>query len=351
MSLSNQYSSVNEGLNHCKDKEEFLFKKMASKGSCVGIVGSGFIGRSWSMLFASVGYTVKLFDVDPSKIDEALNDIEQQLKRLEDTGYLRGSLTAVQQLNLITKCATLEECVSDSIHIQECVFENVDLKKKVFKELDALASNDVVLCSSTSCFPASSFSEDLMHRSQVIVGHPVNPPYYVPLVELVPAPWTDSSVLERTKRLMIEIGQKPVILKKEIAGFALNRIQYALLNESWRLVKNGVMSLEDVDTSISEGLGMRYAFMGPLETCHLNANGMLDYCKRYGEGIYEVSKTFGANPRMEGELAGYVHEEMCKLSPVENIVERRKWRDTRLTALAKMKRILDQEHACENKVA
>lgn len=323
---------------------------MASKGN-IGIVGSGFIGRGWAMLFASVGYGVKLYDVESSKIDNALEDIKGQLQKLEDTGYLRGNLTAAQQFSLISKCLSLEECVKDSIHIQECVFEDLDLKKKVFKDLDSVASTGVVLCSSTSCFPASSFSGDLVHKSQVIVGHPVNPPYYVPLVELVPAPWTDPSVLTRTKNLMIEIGQKPVVLKKEVPGFALNRIQYALIDECWRMVKNGIMSVEDVDTSMCEGLGLRYAFIGPLETCHLNANGMLDYCKKYGEGIHKVSNTFGPTPRMKGEIAEFVNKEICKFSPLETIAERRKWRDARLTALDKMKRILDQDNAAEDKIA
>ncbi|KAF8778636.1 Lambda-crystallin like protein [Argiope bruennichi] len=281
---------------------------MAGKGK-VGIVGSGFIGRGWAMLFASVGYEVKLFDVESSKIDDALADIKLQLNKLEESGYLRGNLSATEQFHLISKCETLKECVEGSIHVQECVFENVDLKKKVFKDMDPFASNDVVLCSSTSCFPASSFSEDLVHRSQVIVGHPVNPPYYVPLVEIVPAPWTDPDVVTRTKNLMIDIGQKPVVLNKEVPGFALNRVQYALLNECWRMYRDG----------------------------------MLDYCNRYGQGIYKVSDTFGPNPRMEGELAEKVHEEICKISPLEKLAERRQWRDARLTALAHMKRILNEQ--------
>ncbi|KFM70387.1 Lambda-crystallin-like protein, partial [Stegodyphus mimosarum] len=276
------------------------------------------------MLFASVGYNVGVYDVDPSRIDDALVDIKQQLEKLEKTGYLRGTLTADEQYNLISKCNNLSDCVSESIHVQECVFENIDLKRKVFKDLDAVASDKVVLCSSTSCFPASSFSEDLVHRAQVIVGHPVNPPYYVPLVEIVPAPWTDPSIVTRTKDLMTEIGQKPVILKKEVPGFALNRIQYALIDECWRIVQDDIMSLEDVDTSMCEGLGLRYAFIGPLETCHLNADGLLDYCKRYGEGIYKVSQTFGPNPKMKGEAAERVHEMICKLSPLEKLAERRK---------------------------
>ncbi|GIY00204.1 lambda-crystallin homolog [Caerostris darwini] len=315
---------------------------MASKGK-VGIVGSGFIGRGWAMLFASVGYEVKLFDVESSKIDDALADIQMQLNKLEETGYLRGHLSAAEQFSLISKCDTLKQCVSDSIHVQECVFENVDLKRKVFQEMDAFASNDVVLCSSTSCFPASSFSEDLVHKSQVIVGHPVNPPYYVPLVEVVPAPWTDPSVVIRTKNLMTDIGQRPVVLNKEVPGFAVNRVQYALLDECWRMVRDGIMSVEDIDTSMKEGLGLRYAFIGPLETCHLNADGMLDYCNRYGQGINKVSETFGPNPRMEGELAEKVNEEICKISPVEKLAERRCWREARLTALAHLKKILKEQ--------
>lgn len=313
---------------------------MAQKGK-VGIVGSGFIGRGWAMLFASVGYNVSVYDVEPSKVEEAIDDIKLQLKKLEDTGLLRGKLTAEEQYSLISKSSSLSDCVQNCLHVQECVFENLDLKKTVFKQLDEIASDTVVLCSSTSCFPASSFSEDLKHRSQVIVGHPVNPPYYVPLVEIVPAPWTDPVVVSRTRELMTEIGQKPVTLKKEIPGFALNRIQYALIDECWRLVMDDFMSVEDVNTSMCEGLGLRYAFIGPLETCHLNAEGMLDYCSRYGTGIYNVSQTFGPNPHMEGELAKSMHDEVCKISPMEKMAERRRWRDAHLAALSKMKRDLD----------
>nr|XP_042913098.1 lambda-crystallin homolog [Parasteatoda tepidariorum] len=208
--------------------------KMSVKGK-VGIVGSGFIGRGWAMLFASTGYSVGIYDVESFKVDEALADIKIQLQKLKELGYLRGKLSETEQFNLIHKCNTLEECVSGSIHVQECVFENVELKKKVFKDMDKYVSKNGVLCSSTSCFPASSFTDELVHRSQVVVGHPVNPPYYVPLVEIVPAPWTDPDVVYKTKALMTEIGQKPVILKKEVPGFAVNRIQYALINECYRM--------------------------------------------------------------------------------------------------------------------
>ncbi|GBM86198.1 Lambda-crystallin [Araneus ventricosus] len=139
---------------------------------------------------------------------------------------------------------------------------------------------------------------------------------------------------------MREIGQKPVIVKKEIYGFAINRMQYAIINECWRLVQDGVMSVEDIDAVMSEGLGMRYAFLGPFETCQLNADGMMDYCKRYANGIFNVSETFGPVPKMEGEVAEEIHGQLCEKIPLHSLDVQRKWRDERLACLARLKKTL-----------
>ncbi len=176
------------------------------------------------------------------------------------------------------------------------------------------------------------------HRAQFIVGHPVNPPYFVPLVEIIPSPWTEPSVLERTRRLLTAVGQKPVVLKREIEGFIVNRVQYAILNECYRLIADDVISVEDVDTVMSEGLGMRYAFMGPWETAHLNAAGMEEYFAKYSKGIYDVSATMGPPPKMEGATARLITEELTRAIPVEKLEERRKWRDQRLIALSQLKK-------------
>lgn len=308
-----------------------------AKSEKIGVIGSGFIGRSWAMLFASAGYSVSLYDIDSNQVQSALEIIKGELKRLESNGLLRGKLSGEEQFKLISPSKTLRETIQNAKYVQECVFERIDLKKSVFEDLDEIADDNVILASSTSCFPASKFSENLKHRAQVVVAHPVNPPYYVPLVEIVSAPWTDPSTVTVTKNIMIEIGQKPVILHKEIVGFALNRIQYAILNECWRIVQNGVMSVEDIDTVMSEGLGMRYAFIGPLETAHLNANGFLDYCDRYADGIFNVSETFGPNPRMEGRLSEKIHEDLCKITPLDKLPDKRAWRDENLAILSKLK--------------
>ena len=174
---------------------------------------------------------------------------------------------------LISGAKTVKECVEGAFYIQECVPELLPLKQKVFQEIDEFAGDETILASSTSCILPSLFTENLKHRAQAIVAHPVNPPFYVPLVELVPAPWTSKDIAIKARKVMEELGQKPVSLSRELPGFALNRIQYAILNECWHLVKEGVLNVADIDTVMTDGLGPRYAFLGPLETAHLNAEG------------------------------------------------------------------------------
>ncbi|XP_048454028.1 lambda-crystallin homolog isoform X2 [Rhincodon typus] len=273
-----------------------------SKRGSILIVGSGIVGRSWAMLFASAGYRVVLYDTVQQQVTSAIENIRQQLTELERTGRLRGTFKPEEQMMLITASNDLAQAVEGAIHIQECIPENLELKRKVFHDLDKLMNDNVILSSSTSCLLPSKLFTGLKHVKQCIVAHPVNPTYYVPLVELVPHPETHSAVMEQTYALMKDIGQSPVKLNKEIDGFVLNRIQYAIIGESWRLVHDGVLSPEDVDLVMSAGLGMRYAFMGPFETIHLNAEGLKSYCERYAVGMKRVLSSFGPVPEFSGEV-------------------------------------------------
>jgi len=293
------------------------------------------------MLFCGAGYNVYMYDVSQELVSKALEDISHQLSELEASNMLRGSLSASEQLALIQSSETMKDCVEGAFYVQECVPENLELKIKIFSDIDQLVGDDTILASSTSCILPSLFSETLKHRSQVIVAHPVNPPFYVPLVELVPAPWTSADVANKARKVMEEIGQKPVSLSRELPGFALNRIQYAILNECWHLVKEDILSVADVDTVMSQGLGPRYAFMGPLETAHLNAEGMENYSQRYSDGIYKVSKTLGEVARFEGAIMEKVNNQMCDIIPLEQLAERRDWRNARLASLAKLKKEMD----------
>ncbi|CAH3170885.1 unnamed protein product [Porites evermanni] len=369
----------------------------SNKGK-VAIIGSGLIGRCWSVLFSSAGYNVALYDTVASQLSTALTSIEAQLCDMESKGLMRvDGMTAQKALQLVSSFDDLQKAVDGALYVQECTPENVDLKKKVFANLDSFVTSDkTILASSTSCLVPSKFTESLTHRKQCIVAHPVitvsfipggggdlvkscvstcypepskltrngyilrdllsqynpqknpnygiNPPYYVPLVEIVPAPWTDSDVVDRTVALMKEIGQAPVVTKKEVNGFIFNRLQYAIIMEAWRLVEDGVCSPEDVETTITEGLGLRYSLIGPFETMQLNANGIRDYCERYGANIKHVCEEQGGPRSLSGETLDKLEKELNQTMPLEQLNERRSLRDKRLAALAIHRQHEDKEN-------
>ncbi|RUS78411.1 hypothetical protein EGW08_013825 [Elysia chlorotica] len=320
-----------------------------SKGK-IGVIGSGLIGRSYTMLFISAGYNVTLFDILAEQTHAAKKDIWDQLKALEKQNLLRGTLTPEKQFELIATTESLEECVRGAFFVQECVPERLEIKRNVWAKVDKMVDPSVIMSSSTSALLPSAISEGLANKNRFIVSHPTNPPFYAPATEVVPASWTDEDVKEKTIALLKEVGQIPVVLNREIKGFVLNRIQYAIMGECYRLIRDGIVSPEDVDTIMSQGLGMRYAFMGPWETAYLNATGMMHYGEAYSDMIFNIQQDFGPPERMEGPTLEYINESMRKLAgPEEDIQERRRWRDRRLTALAKLKKDMDKADAEDSK--
>lgn len=305
------------------------------------MVGSGLIGRSWAMVFLSGEYKVKIYDNKPGQASGAITEIRKQLEELQQSKMLRGNLSAAEQTSLLSSHDDLQQALQDAFFVQECVFEDLEAKQTVFQEVESLVKESVILSSSTSCLMPSNVFSRVQNRTRCIISHPVNPPYYVRLVELVPHPETLPAVMDVAFSLMTDVGQAPVRLRKEIDGFALNRVQYAIIAESWRLVQDGVISVKDIDLVMSEGLGMRYAFIGPIETMHLNApEGMEDYLQRYSEGIKRVLKSFGPVPEFSGDAAARITEEICELIPAdqEHLTARRERRDQLLMGLAKLKK-------------
>ena len=297
----------------------------------IAVVGAGLIGRAWSIVFARAGFDVALWDPVPQAIDAARDFIAERLPELRDAGLLADDPAIVSAR--VHPAASLADAVQDAAHVQENGPENVADKQRIFIELDLLANADTVLASSTSGIPASAFTEGLTGRSRCLVAHPVNPPYLIPLVELCPAPWTDPTVTERTRALMTQAGQVPATVRHEMEGFALNRLQGALLAEAFRLLADNVISPVDLDALVKHGLGLRWSFMGPLETIDLNApGGLADYCTRYGP-LYERMQRQMVPRLWDKALVDRLHAARRAELPANLQPVRQEWRDRRLMAL------------------
>lgn len=303
----------------------------------IGIVGAGMIGRAWAIVFARAGHPVALWDPAPGTAAAAVETAGERLRELAALGLADDPAAALARIRPVDN---LEEAVEGAGYVQENAPEQVELKRQLFARLDTLAPPETVLASSTSALLASGFTEALPGRARCLVAHPANPPYLLPMVELCPAPWTAPECVERARSLLAAVGQKPVLVRREIAGFILNRIQGALLNEAFRLVAEGYVTPEDLDTTVRDGLGLRWSFMGPFETIDLNApGGVRDYCERYGP-FYAALRCDPPDPapwseelvaRLEAARAGGRH------------AERQAWRDRRLMALAVHKREQESE--------
>jgi 3-hydroxyacyl-CoA dehydrogenase len=307
----------------------------------IGIVGAGLIGRAWAIVFARAGHPVAICDTSPEALRRSVGVIDASLRDLQDHGLLDDPDAALAR---ITPVATLAEAVAGAAYVQENGPERVEDKRAIFAELDRLAAPEAVLASSTSAILPALFTEDLAGRARCLVAHPVNPPHLVPLVELCAAPWTAPEAVDRARVLLDGAGQVPILVRKEIEGFILNRLQGALLNEAWRLIDEGYVSAADLDKTVSHGLGLRWSFMGPMETIDLNAPaGLADYMRRYGPFYRRIAEAARTAPLWRESLADRLEAERRAELATDRLPARQAWRDRRLMALLRHK--TDQENA------
>jgi len=301
-----------------------------------GIVGAGLIGRSWAHVFARAGWQVRVWDPVPAQREAAPALVARSLHELQAHGLVDDAAAAAARVQVV---ATLEEAVRAAEYVQESGPETLAAKRATFAALDAAAPPQCVLGSSTSAIVASQFTEALAGRARCLVAHPVNPPHLVPVVELCGAPWTSAETKLRAKEVMASVGQKPIEVKREIDGFVLNRLQAALLTEAFRLVEEGVVTPADLDRTIADGLGLRWAFMGPFETIELNApGGVPDYCERYVPWFRRYVGDL-PSPRVWDDAQWKLACEAWGRSPSPaQIAEKTQWRDERLAALVAHKR-------------
>jgi 3-hydroxyacyl-CoA dehydrogenase len=305
----------------------------------VAIIGTGLIGRSWAMAFAAAGWRVNLWDAVDGAADAALAAIRAGLDEMKRQGLVRAPAAAMKRVR-VARDAT--DALADVDFVQESTSEVLETKIAVARLIDGLALPAAIICSSTSSLVASRYTADLAHRDRWLVGHPVNPPHLVPIVELCPAPWTDPDVVDRAQAIYESIGQVPIRVNKEVDGFVLNRLQAVLLREAFALVADGVCSPADLDKTIRDGLGLRWSFIGPFETGELNAPGGLpDYGQRYGAMLARLSSRPLSNAAFgPDELAAVLAQWPGAQTP-ERVARKTGWRDRRLAALKAHKRKQD----------
>ncbi|WBV42367.1 3-hydroxyacyl-CoA dehydrogenase [Pseudoroseomonas cervicalis] len=297
----------------------------------VAVVGAGLVGSGWALVFARGGASVRLFDASETIRSQA----EARLRTMLEDMHGAGLVEAVEPvLARITLCHSLEDAVGPADYIQESVLERVEVKQAACAEIDAAMRPDAIVGSSSSGIPASAFTEGLAKRSRFLIAHPVNPPHLVPLVELVPAPWTDAGIIPVLRAAMEGWGQAPIEVKGEIEGFILNRLQGALLNEAWALYEAGLASAADIDRTVSEGLGLRWAFMGPFETIDLNApGGIADYSARLAPLYHRIALSRRDPQPWSAEAIAKAEAERRAALPADQLQARTDWRNRRLMAL------------------
>jgi carnitine 3-dehydrogenase len=243
----------------------------------VGIAGTGLIGAGWAARLLFRGYNVIAFDVSPA----AEKNLKAQIKTAWPS--LEALLGQPKKKGKLTFTTDLTEMASKADFIHEAAPEREDLKIKLFRDIDAVARPDVIIASSSSGFLPSNLQSQCKHPERVIIGHPFNPVYLLPLVETVPGEQTSVEVMDRAGEYFEAIGMQVLRLKKEIMGYVCDRLQEALWRESLHILNKDIATTGEIDDSIVYSAGMRWAFMGSFLNYHVagGPGGMRDFIKQF----------------------------------------------------------------------
>ncbi|HMB77065.1 MAG TPA: 3-hydroxyacyl-CoA dehydrogenase NAD-binding domain-containing protein [Kiloniellaceae bacterium] len=296
------------------------------------IVGGGVIGGGWAARFLLNGWDVALYDPDPQaerKIGEVLANARHSLPALYDC-----SLPAEGVLGF---CESLADAVSGADWIQESVPERLDIKHKVFAEIQKTAPESAVIGSSTSGFKPSELQEGATRPEQILVTHPFNPVYLLPLIEVVPSERTAPAVTERCVAHLTALGMKPLVVRKEIEAHIADRFLEAVWREALWLIKDGIATTEEIDDAIRFGFGLRWAQMGLFETYRIAGGeaGMQHFIAQFGPALAWPWTKLMDVPELTDELIAQVTEQSDAQSGHMTIRELERLRDDNLVAMVR----------------
>jgi len=233
----------------------------------VSVIGAGLMGHGIAQIFASRGYSVTLMDVDDEILSNAMEKIRSNLTLMAEKGI--GRLDEIETIvNRVRTTSTLKD-TADAQFIVEAASENLGIKQKIFQDLDSLCPEETILATNTSVISIMEIAEKAKARQRILGTHFWNPPYLIPLVEVIRGADTSHETIETTIELMSAVGKHPVRVDKDVPGFVGNRLQHALWREAISIVENGIAEPSTIDEVIKFGFGIRLPVLGPLENADM----------------------------------------------------------------------------------
>jgi 3-hydroxybutyryl-CoA dehydrogenase len=259
----------------------------------IAVVGAGLMGHGIAQVFALAGHPVAIYDA----VEASLATVRQRIAtNLRDLGDDKAAVDRV------TPRADLAEAVGDADFVVEAALEDLPLKQKLFAAVEAAAPPSAILASNTSVIPITQIMGGLRHRERALGTHWWNPPYLVPLVEVIGTEWTSQDAIDFTMLLHAQAGKTPVHVKKDVPGFVGNRLQHALWREAIALVEHGICDAETVDTVIKAAFGRRLAVLGPLENADMVGTDLTLAIHR--TVLPDIDSRPGPSPYLESLVAG-----------------------------------------------
>ncbi|EWY37739.1 3-hydroxybutyryl-CoA dehydrogenase [Skermanella stibiiresistens SB22] len=295
----------------------------------LGLVGGGVIGSGWAARALAQGLDVVAYDPAPAGEATLVAAVENAWPALERMGLAEGA--SRDRLRFVRSVA---EVAAAADFIQENAPEREELKRGLLAEIDAGCGPDVIIASSSSGLLPSRIQSECRHPERVVIGHPFNPVYLLPLVEVVPGERTAAETVERAAAFYRSIGMRPLRMRKEIEGYLSDRLQEALWREALHLVNEGIATTEDIDDAIVYGPGLRYAFMGTCLTFHLagGAGGMAHMLDQFGPAL-KLPWTKLVAPELTRELRDRMVEGTAAQADGRSVAELERWRDDCLIRL------------------
>ncbi|QPC85556.1 L-carnitine dehydrogenase [Mesorhizobium sp. NBSH29] len=298
------------------------------KAACIG---GGVIGAGWVARLVLNGIDVSVFDPDPEakrKVDEVMKGARRAYKRLATAGLPKEGK--------ISYAATIEEAVREADFIQESVPERLELKHKVLAEIDLHAPSSAIVGSSTSGIKPTDMQVAMKkHPERLVVGHPYNPVYLLPIVEIVGGEQTWDEAIELARECYTEIGMKPVVIRKEIEAFVGDRLLEAMWREALWLIKDGICTVEELDDIMRYGFGLRWAQMGMFQVYRVAGGeaGMRHFMAQFGPCLQWPWTKLTDVPEFNDELVDLIATQSDEQSGQWSIRELEKIRDNNLVAI------------------